>query len=128
MAYAGPAKRGNPMMLGALPHSGESSRPPARPLPRSATSTDRSSDPFGLGVFAAGLGLGLLLGAGAALLFAPQSGSDTRHALARRGRRLQRRSRDAWDDLGEELRRVRRRRRANRDARRRSREELSEAS
>ena len=128
MAYAGPAKRGKPIMLGALPRPGESARPPARPLPRSATSTDRPNDPFGLGVFAAGLGLGIVLGAGAALLFAPLSGADARHALARRGRRLRHRSRDAWDDLGEELRRMRRRRRARRNARRHERQELSEAS
>jgi len=127
MAYAGPAKRGKPITLGALPRPDERSGSSARPF-RSATSTDRQDDQFGLGVFAAGLGLGLVLGAGAALLFAPQSGADTRQSIARRGRRLRRRSRDAWDDLGAELRRMRRRRRAHRDARRRSREDFSEAS
>jgi hypothetical protein len=127
MAYAGPAKRGKPIALSALPRLDQRSGPPARPF-RSATSTDRQEDRFGLGVFAAGLGLGLVLGAGAALLFAPQSGADTRHSLARRGRRITRRGHDAWDDLGDELRRMRRRRRAHRAARRRSREELSEAS
>jgi gas vesicle protein len=50
------------------------------------------------------------MGAGLALLFAPQSGEDTRHdiavggrRLARRGRRLAHRGRDAWDDLRDEL-------------------------
>jgi len=43
---------------------------------------ERSSG--GLGGFL----LGLLIGAGAALLFAPQSGEETREALRNRGRRL----------------------------------------
>jgi len=45
-----------------------------------------------------------MVGAGAALLFAPAAGTDTRHAIARRGRKLRRRSRDAWDDLRREFR------------------------
>jgi gas vesicle protein len=57
--------------------------------------------------------VGIALGAGIALLFAPQAGYDTRRALVRRGARLGSRGRDAWDDLRHELRRaVRRRRRA----------------
>jgi gas vesicle protein len=61
--------------------------------------------------------LGAFLGAGIALLVAPQTGADTRRALARKGRRLKVRGRDAWDDLRVELRRIarRRRRRAARD-------------
>ena len=56
----------------------------------------------------AGVMLGIAVGAGAGLLLAPQAGEDTRRSLSRRGRRLTRRSRDAWDDLRDELRRARR--------------------
>jgi gas vesicle protein len=61
-------------------------------------------------VFTAGLLVGLAIGAGVALLVAPQTGADARRALVRRGRRLRRRGVDAWEDLRDELRRVRRRR------------------
>jgi hypothetical protein len=57
-----------------------------------------------IGIFAAGALIGAALGAGAALLFAPQSGAETRHRLAHRGRRLHERTTDAWDDLRDELR------------------------
>ena len=40
--------------------------------------------------FAAGLVLGALIGAGLALLFAPQSGEDTRRLIKRRARRFAR--------------------------------------
>jgi gas vesicle protein len=62
--------------------------------------------------------IGLALGAGVALLFAPGSGSDTRHAIADRGRRLAGRGRDMWDDLRDEFRdAVRLRRRTRRRSR-----------
>ena len=54
-------------------------------------------------IFAAGLAIGLAIGAGVALLIAPRSGATTRRRLARRGRRLARRGRDAWSDLRDEL-------------------------
>ncbi|MEO6526872.1 MAG: hypothetical protein ABIP93_09635 [Gemmatimonadaceae bacterium] len=61
-----------------------------------------------IAIFGAGLALGLALGAGAALLAAPRSGEETRSALRGRARRLQRatarRGRDAWGELGDELR------------------------
>ena len=57
-----------------------------------------------IAIFAAGAFVGATLGAGAALLLAPQSGEQTRHDIARRGRRLRSRTADAWDDLREELR------------------------
>ncbi len=59
--------------------------------------------------FAAGVVLGLAAGAGIALLFAPQAGSDTRRAIGRRGRHLAHRGHDAWDDLRYELRHAARR-------------------
>ena len=57
-----------------------------------------------IALFAAGALLGAAIGAGAALLFAPQSGARTRHNIAKRGRRLRTRTADAWDDLRHELR------------------------
>jgi hypothetical protein len=54
-------------------------------------------------IFGAGALLGATLGAGAALLFAPHSGEETRHRLARGGRRFGERTAEAWDDLRDEL-------------------------
>jgi len=61
-----------------------------------------------VGTFGAGIAVGALLGAAAALLFAPYSGSATRRAIRRRARFLGEDARDAWDDLGEGLRDARR--------------------
>jgi gas vesicle protein len=57
-----------------------------------------------IAIFTAGAVLGAAVGAGAALLFAPQSGARTRHKLARRGRRFRTRTADAWEDLRHQLR------------------------
>jgi gas vesicle protein len=57
-----------------------------------------------IGLFAAGALVGAALGAGAALLLAPHSGSETRLRLARQGRHFRDRTADAWDDLRDELR------------------------
>lgn len=67
-------------------------------------------------VFAAGLTAGALLGAGVALLMAPQSGFRTRRQLLGVGRRAGTRAADAWDGLGDELRVARAR--ARRDMKR----------
>jgi gas vesicle protein len=45
--------------------------------------------------------LGLAVGAGLALLFAPQSGEETRDAVRRSARRLRRRAKDLAEDAGE---------------------------
>ncbi|MEK7668667.1 MAG: YtxH domain-containing protein [Gemmatimonadota bacterium] len=58
--------------------------------------------------FLAGLAIGALIGAGAALLFAPQSGADTRRAVSRRAKHLAREARDHYDEITEKLRRARR--------------------
>lgn len=58
--------------------------------------------------FLAGLAIGALVGAGVALLFAPQSGLETRHAVARRAKHLAREARDRYDDVKDKLRRARR--------------------
>jgi gas vesicle protein len=57
--------------------------------------------------FLAGLAIGALVGAGVALLFAPRSGEETRHAVARRAKHLAREARDRYDDVKEKLRRAR---------------------
>ena len=56
-----------------------------------------------LGVFGLGIALGALLGGGAALLFAPQSGEEIRAGIGRRARGVREDARDAWDDLRDEL-------------------------
>jgi len=61
-------------------------------------------------VFAAGIALGLAVGVGTALLFAPQTGEEARYAIARRARRLRHRGGDAWEDLRRELGRAAKRR------------------
>jgi len=89
MSYAGPVNK---------------RRPDHRPGPVPASDWQATAR------LAAGVVLGIAVGAGATLLLAPQSGSETRHELARRGRRLRRRigrrGHDAWADLGYELRRA----------------------
>jgi gas vesicle protein len=58
--------------------------------------------------FLAGLGIGVAIGAAAALLLAPRKGSETRQALRNRGRKIGNRARDAWEDLRIELEATRR--------------------
>ena len=56
------------------------------------------------GLLGGALAIGVLIGAGAALLLAPQAGEDTRADLAEGTRRLRHRAGDAWDDLRDEFR------------------------
>jgi hypothetical protein len=58
-----------------------------------------------IGLFTAGIAVGAILGAAVALLFAPGSGGETRHSIARRVRSL-RGDDDVWDELAEELERA----------------------
>ena len=64
-----------------------------------------------IGLVGAGLVVGALLGAGLALLLAPQSGAEARSSIVRRVQSARDRTSDAWVDLGSELRRAARRRR-----------------
>ena len=133
MSYAGPATR----------NRGSARRPgaPATVPTRSMAATPVSGIPDEgdyhetdwqqVAIFGAGLALGLALGAGTALLTAPQSGEETRAALRGRAKRLgratTRRSRDAWAELREELQSAKlalRRRRAKRAAHRTLQHEL----
>jgi YtxH-like protein len=125
MSYAGPASRTSrapksnsamelirePVRL-AAPPSGHSRS--VRSARRSKSYTD---DGRRAPVFMAGLAVGLAVGAGVALLFAPRTGSEARHAIGRMTGRLGRRGHDAWDDLGDEFRRYRRYRRRSRSRR-----------
>ncbi len=65
----------------------------------------------GVRTFAAGMLIGALVGAGLALLLAPRSGEETRHALRRKARRLADDARDRYLEAREQLRRARERRR-----------------
>jgi gas vesicle protein len=79
------------------------SRGVSRPIPPAKSHDDHELDWQHIAIFAAGALLGAAVGAGAALLLAPQSGARTRHNLARQGRHLASRTGDAWDDLRHEL-------------------------
>ena len=60
-----------------------------------------------VGIFAAGLVIGGLLGAGLALLLAPQAGEDTRRLVSRRAKRLIEDAKDRYDDAKRRVRRAR---------------------
>jgi hypothetical protein len=80
----------------------------------------RSIDWEHVGLLSAGLLIGAVVGAGAALLMAPQSGEETRTIIRRQARNARHRASDAWADLADELADVTRRgrRRARRVMRR----------
>ncbi|PYO50403.1 MAG: hypothetical protein DMD72_02535 [Gemmatimonadetes bacterium] len=58
-----------------------------------------------MGLFTAGIAVGAILGAAVTLLFAPASGGETRHRIARRVRNV-RGEEDVWDELAGELERA----------------------
>jgi gas vesicle protein len=72
-------------------------------VPTPPGESDVETDWQQVAIFAVGALLGAAVGAGAALLLAPQTGEDARQGLARRGRRLRARTANAWEDLREEL-------------------------
>jgi hypothetical protein len=72
-------------------------------------SYEEERDWRGAGILSFGIIAGALVGAGVALLLAPQSGEETRERLANRARRLGSRADASWDDLRDELRRLHRR-------------------
>ena len=132
MSYAGPsrgrstARSAHAAASATVPHRpspGGRSAVPSYPLPAAETDWQQ------VAIFGAGVALGIAVGAGAALLAAPQSGAETRAVLLARAGRVRRttsrRGHSAWDDLRDELRNVKRalqrrkaRRAAERDLRR----------
>ncbi|HXE59908.1 MAG TPA: YtxH domain-containing protein [Gemmatimonadaceae bacterium] len=66
-------------------------------------------DSSGVAVFGAGLVLGLAVGAGLALLLAPQAGDETRRLIKRRARRLGEHVSESVEDLRDDIRRSARR-------------------
>jgi hypothetical protein len=62
---------------------------------------ERRAGGGGIGLFL----LGVAVGAGIALLYAPQSGDETRAALRRGARRMKRTVRDAAEDARDEIER-----------------------
>ena len=120
MSYAGPASHATKRrrLSAKSTPTADASRSPAdsaksasmdRLRSRALERANQSRNPNA--AFLAGIALGALVGAGVALLLAPQAGFETRRSLMRGGRRLTTRGRDAWDDLRVELRRAMRRRR-----------------
>lgn len=94
------------------------------PAPASVRRVPRSSS---MGPIVTGLAIGLLVGAGVALLLAPERGADTRRVLKRSFRRVGLRGKDAWEDLRLELRRARRELRRARKRGQLAAEELTDA-
>ena len=133
MSYAGPTKS---RAESATPPAAAASRVaaarrPNGPVPSSA----RGADWQQMAVFGAGLAVGIALGAGIALLTAPQTGAETRadlrYGAKRTTRAIGRRSRNAWLDLRDELRGATQsigRRKARRAAERARRDELARES
>ena len=118
MSYAGPVSRAKraPDAAAIRPAA---PRPSGTKRPAAARQQAADSDDHRPAlVFAAGVIVGLAMGAGVALLLAPQSGAETRQAIGRKSRRLGRRGHDAWDDLRLEFRRALRQRRSAARARR----------
>lgn len=79
---------------------------PAEPVGRSY---DEERDWRRAGAVSLGIIAGALVGAGVALLLAPQSGEETRERIVSRARRLGTRADEGWEDLRDELSRLRRR-------------------
>jgi hypothetical protein len=81
-------------------------KPGSVPQPRSdGIPHETVPDWNNIGLFAAGIAVGAVLGAAVALLMAPATGEETRHSISRRVRRL-RGDDDVWDELAEELQRA----------------------
>ena len=80
----------------------------------------RSVDWQHVGLLGAGIVIGALIGASAALLLAPASGEETRAIIRRQARLARFRAGDKWDDLADQLTNITRRgrRRARRAMRR----------
>ena len=99
-------------MLNSYEESKSRTATPKAPPPGSVPQPNSDGLPFdtvpdwnNIGLFAAGIAVGAVLGAAVALLMAPATGEETRHGISRRVRRL-RGDDDVWDELAEELERA----------------------
>ena len=79
-----------------VPRPGSIPQPPPEEAP-----VEMVPDWNAIGLFAAGIAVGAVLGASVALLLAPASGEETRHRIASKVRR--RDDEDVWEQLAEEL-------------------------
>ena len=90
----------------SAPPSVKAPPPGSVPQPRSdGLPYETVPDWNNIGLFAAGIAVGAVLGAAVALLMAPATGEETRHSISRRVRRL-RGDDDVWDELADELQRA----------------------
>jgi gas vesicle protein len=91
------------------PRDDDATRPlPPLPPPRTkatGSSYRRVVDPHSASLLGVGLIVGVAIGAGVAMLFAPQSGKETRKMLRGRVRRIRGETR-VWERLGKELKRA----------------------
>jgi gas vesicle protein len=116
MSYAGPSRgRGRSSTRTVAASAAAPSRPSPggrSPSANVAYEPAAETDWQQVAIFGAGVALGIAVGAGAALLTAPQSGAETRAVLRARVGRVKRssarRGRDAWEELRHELRSVKR--------------------
>jgi len=116
MSYAGPSRASAPPHRAShttATSGSRSSRSNSASTYASAPSESRGeTDWQEVALFGAGLALGVILGAGGALLTAPRTGAETRAALGARAARLRRsgvrHSENAWDELRDELRQAKR--------------------
>lgn len=113
MAYAGQARprSGSGTDSSGTTRASRAPRPAPAPIEDEDTITEATGQPFtrniewgDAGLFGAGIALGVMIGAGAALLFAPQSGLETRDSIAKGTRDFGYRATDVWEDLRDELR------------------------
>ena len=107
--YAEPTIAGSADAVGAA----DDDLPYAPLRGRALAAANDESDSGRALAFGAGVAVGALIGAGLALLLAPQSGAATRAFITRGARRIPDRVHDKWDDLGDELRFALRRRGRN---------------
>ena len=96
--FTSPPRAASPIPKAPLPGSIPQPKPDGFP-------PDTVPDWNNIGLFAAGIAIGAILGASAALLWAPASGDETRERIGRRVRHL-RGDDDVWDELAAELERA----------------------
>lgn len=104
MSFGGTVTRGKRGATGSGLGTAGARRPVSTGAgPASAMRDEGEIDWERVAVFGTGIALGVALGAGVALLFAPSTGEETRAAILRRGTRLAHQGRDVWEDLRDEL-------------------------